>query len=125
MKGKSHLIIFTLLLSVLVLNGNNCGYIFNANDIGMSDSLNRKEYTPHNSLMQNMDEGKLNVEVRDSSPGQQSEATVKVYSLDGMDELGPYIVQEGITLTVDIDNREWSVLVIEKTPGSEVSWQVE
>jgi hypothetical protein len=36
---------------------------------------------------------------------------VWIYSLDGVDTLGPYMVQCGETLTVEIDEREWGVLV--------------
>jgi hypothetical protein len=38
-------------------------------------------------------------------------ATVWVYSLDQTTVLGPYTVTIGETLTVDIDDREWGVLV--------------
>ena len=40
-----------------------------------------------------------------------SYATVWVYSLDGLDTLGPYTVYAGETLDVEIDEREWGVLV--------------
>ena len=36
---------------------------------------------------------------------------VRIYSLDGVDTLGPYLVQCGETLTVEIDERDWGVLV--------------
>jgi hypothetical protein len=38
-------------------------------------------------------------------------AHVWIYSLDGVDTLGPYFVQCGETLTVEIDERDWGVLV--------------
>jgi len=38
-------------------------------------------------------------------------ASVEVYSLDGFDVLGPYIVYAGDTLTVEIDEREWGVMI--------------
>jgi len=40
-----------------------------------------------------------------------SSANVWVYSLDGQDVLGPYTVYAGETLSVDIDDRQWGVLV--------------
>ena len=40
-----------------------------------------------------------------------SYATVWVYSLDGLDVLGPYVVYAGETLSVPIDDRDWGVLV--------------
>jgi hypothetical protein len=37
--------------------------------------------------------------------------TVWIYSLDHTTVLGPYSVNYGVTLTVDIDDREWGVMV--------------
>ena len=37
--------------------------------------------------------------------------TVWIYSLDHTTILGPYSVNYGMTLTVDIDDREWGVIV--------------
>jgi hypothetical protein len=39
------------------------------------------------------------------------QAQVSVYSLDGLDTLGPFTVLCGNTLVVEIDEREWGVLV--------------
>jgi hypothetical protein len=39
------------------------------------------------------------------------QATVWVYSLDGTTVLGPFTVLCGQTIDVDIDNRDWGVLV--------------
>lgn len=75
-------------------------------------------------LIKSMDEGKLVVEVKDESSSQVSEAIVYIFSLDGHEELGPFTVIEGETLVVNIDDREWSVRILEKTPESEVTWQV-
>lgn len=43
-------------------------------------------------------------------------ANVTIYSLDHQSILGPYIVDCGETLSVDIDDREWGVLVKTTTP---------
>lgn len=64
-------------------------------------------------------------EVKDNSSDQQSSAKIIIYSIDGLDELGPFPVIEGGLLKVDIDEREWSVRVVEQTEGSEVSWWIE
>ena len=37
--------------------------------------------------------------------------TVWIYSIDHTTVLGPYSVNYGVTLTVDIDDREWGVMV--------------
>lgn len=37
--------------------------------------------------------------------------TVRIYSLDHTTILGPYSINYGVTLTVDIDDREWGVMV--------------
>ena len=39
------------------------------------------------------------------------QATVWIYSLDGLDVLGPYTVMCGGTLVVPVDGRQWGVLV--------------
>ena len=43
--------------------------------------------------------------------GISSMATIYIYSLDYQNILGPFIVNGGETLTIDIDSREWGVLV--------------
>jgi hypothetical protein len=53
----------------------------------------------------------INVQVRSGSDADNCQATVWVYSLDRITILGPYTVPCGITLTVDIDEREWGVMV--------------
>jgi hypothetical protein len=40
------------------------------------------------------------------------EATVWIYSIDGLDVLGPFIVACGGHLDVPIDDREWGVYVV-------------
>ena len=40
-----------------------------------------------------------------------SYAIVWIYSLDGLDILGPYTVYAGDTLSVGIDDREWGVTI--------------
>lgn len=49
-----------------------------------------------------------NVTVR-GGPG--THATVYIYSLDGLNILGPYTVYAGETLTVEIDERDWGVFI--------------
>jgi hypothetical protein len=34
-----------------------------------------------------------------------------IYSLDGLDVLGPYTIYAGETLSVPIDDREWGVII--------------
>ncbi len=41
----------------------------------------------------------------------QGSAVVYVYSLDGLTVFGPYTVNGGQTLFVEIDNRPWGVIV--------------
>lgn len=50
----------------------------------------------------------VNVSVRGTPSAQ---ASVIIYTLDGSYSLGPYLVQTGQTLTVEIDEREWGVMV--------------
>lgn len=58
--------------------------------------------------------GKRNGIVKVYSPGSEDpgcSATIWWYSLDGLDILGPFTVLCGETLTVEIDERAWGVLV--------------
>lgn len=73
----------------------------------------------------NMEERQMIAEVKDNSSDQQSSAKIIIYSIDGLDELGPFPVIEGGLLKVDIDEREWNLRVVEQTEGSEVSWWIE
>jgi len=50
----------------------------------------------------------INVTVHGASG---THAHVWVYSLDGLNVLGPYTVYAGETLTVEIDDREWGAYV--------------
>lgn len=70
-------------------------------------------------------EKKMIVDVFDSNSTNTASAIVIIYSLDGMDELGPFDVYEGTPLNVDIDNREWGVQIVDQTLGSEVTWRIE
>lgn len=59
-------------------------------------------------------DGRKKVQVYNSfskSGDTPSTITVYVYSLDGQDILGPYYPASGTTLTVEIDDRLWGVLV--------------
>ena len=53
----------------------------------------------------------IKVHVTTSDGSQNCQATVWVYSLDHTSILGPYIVDCGETLTVEVDDRSWGVLV--------------
>lgn len=58
--------------------------------------------------------GKRDAHVIITSRGPETsgcQAQVWLYSLDGLDILGPYTVMCGETLTVEIDERAWGVLV--------------
>ena len=52
----------------------------------------------------------VHAENAESNMGECS-ATIWVYSLDGKTRLGPYTVNCGETLYVDIDDRDWGVYV--------------
>ena len=58
-------------------------------------------------------EGKKEIKVQVNSVAglPNCQATVWIYTLDRTTILGPYIVNCGETLTVEIDDREWGVLV--------------
>ena len=75
--------------------------------------------------LESMEERQMIVKVEDESPSQSTWAIVKIYSLDGLDELGPYTVNEGTLLYVPIDEREWGVRVIDFLPGCIISAWIE
>jgi hypothetical protein len=54
---------------------------------------------------------KVHIHFISASPEQGCEATVIVYSLDGTTYLGPFTVSCGQTLDVNIDERDWGVMV--------------
>ena len=76
-------------------------------------------------LSAGLEERQVIVEVEDDNPSQSTWAIVKVFSLDGQDELGPYTVNEGTQLRVTIDEREWGVKVISFLPGCIISTWIE
>ena len=53
----------------------------------------------------------IHVVAKPSGNTHRCEATVWIYSLDGKTTLGPYTIECGETLTVEIDDREWGALV--------------
>lgn len=71
------------------------------------------------------EERQLLVQASDDNPAQNSWAVVIIYSLDGQDQLGPYTVYEGATLSVAIDERQWGVKVMDFLPGCIVSVWIE
>ncbi len=71
------------------------------------------------------EERQLVIEVVDDIPSQLSWAIVVVYSIDGLDELGPYTTYEGFPLRVDIDEREWGINVTDFLEGCTVSTWIE
>jgi len=71
------------------------------------------------------EERQLVIEVVDDIPSQLSWAIVVVYSIDGLDELGPYTAYEGFPLRVDIDEREWGINVTDFLEGCTVSTWIE
>ena len=75
--------------------------------------------------LESMEERQMIVKVEDESPSQSTWAIVKIYSLDGLDELGPYTVNEGTLLYVTIDEREWGVKVIDFLSGCIISTWIE
>lgn len=60
----------------------------------------------------------------DNNPCQIAWSIIYIYSIDGLDLMGPYVVNEGEPLTVEIDDKDWSVRVFEQSPESTVSWSI-
>ncbi|RLD45222.1 MAG: hypothetical protein DRI89_01670 [Bacteroidetes bacterium] len=82
-------------------------------------------FDPLTQRTMTMGEKKMKVKVDDNTPVSTATAEVEIYSLDGIDVLGPFTVTEGVVLEVDIDNREWGVSTLEVSQGAEISYWVE
>ena len=64
--------------------------------------------TIHSAQTGNREKKKINTSIH-GVPA--SNAMVIVYSLDGLNTMGPYTVNAGETLSVEIDDRDWGVAV--------------
>ncbi len=84
----------------------------------------KQQFQEHNYYF-SMGEKKMIIKVTDENSTNTATAVVIIYSLDGMDELGPFDVYEGTPLIIDIDNPEWGVQIVDQTLGSEVTWRIE
>ncbi|MEI6898765.1 MAG: hypothetical protein WCL00_02710, partial [Bacteroidota bacterium] len=112
MKKTIGFILFGLLFGIANLDGQNIPTYpipsYNISVDGYANFLNQ------HSNSKNTSRGKrdANIHLKSGSVGNPNcEATVWVYSLDQTTILGPYTVNCGETLTVEIDEREWGVLV--------------
>ncbi|MCX6278572.1 MAG: hypothetical protein NT004_10790 [Bacteroidetes bacterium] len=71
-----------------------------------------RETTANGHTKSILEKRDVHVKITDqSSGGGNCGATVWIYSLDGLDVLGPYTAPCGETLVVEIDERAWGVLV--------------
>lgn len=68
---------------------------------------------------------KLKVKVADESPNTNASAIIVLYSLDDSDVMGPYTVNEGAEIAMDIDDREWGVEVLSYSTNSFLSVWIE
>lgn len=76
------------------------------------DSLANFRETVHSSSPEIIDGKKeINVQIKSKVETGSCEATIWVYSIDQTTVLGPFDLTCGNTLTVEIDDREWGVLV--------------
>lgn len=80
-------------------------------NISVSQLANFQESDPTSVTDQTRGKRQVNVQVRSGSDNGPCDATVWIYTLDRTTILGPYNVNCGETLTVEIDDREWGVLV--------------
>jgi hypothetical protein len=78
-------------------------------DVTVEDYACFREDFSTQSLDQVLEKRQVNVRVKSCSPGRS--CTVWVFSLDRVDILGPFTVSVDETLGVEIDEREWGVLV--------------
>lgn len=67
------------------------------------------------------EERKMNVRIRPISPAQSANATIEIYSLDGVDVLGPFYITDAAVFEQVIDEREWGVRVLSASENNEMS----
>jgi hypothetical protein len=120
---KKELLLAVLLLLLFGLQKAFCQYpipSYNVPVISKATFQESKVSTGGSSLNNNngpvsapMAKREMDVKVNcsGSSSGGSCQATVWVYSLDGLTVLGPYVVYGGDILSVTIHDRDWGVLV--------------
>ena len=114
---------FTLVYLFTFSNTNNPESIVSTNSIH-NQNISIQEIQ-ESIILFSSEKKKMIVNVSDSNSTNTATAIVIIYSLDGMDELGPFDLYEGTPLNVDIDSHEWSVQIVDQTLGSEVTWRIE
>ena len=70
------------------------------------------------------EERKVHVIVDDIQPSTTASAEINIYSLDGIDVLGPYTLTEGEELVVEIDEREWGIDELSSTQNANISYWI-
>lgn len=79
----------------------------------------------HNQLsLLAAEERKVNIQVDDTSPNSTASAIITINSLDGLDEFGPYTVNEGENLIITIDERDWFVETLSSSQNAEVTYWI-
>ena len=114
---------FTLVYLFTFSNTNNPESIVSTNSIH-NQNISIQEIQ-ESIILFSSEKKKMIVNVSDSNSTNTATAIVIIYSLDGMDELGPFDLYEGTPLNVDIDSHEWSVQIVDQTPESDVTWRIE
>jgi len=72
-------------------------------------------------VINSAEERKINVMIEDGQPSMASWVVVVIFSTDGTTELGPYLVSEGNSLEVTIDERDWGLRVNDYLEDCELS----
>jgi hypothetical protein len=112
---KNLILCFLFILSLSGLSGSFAQklptYPIPSYNVTVDSLANFRELT--NSETSDVCDGKreINVQVKPKGGTGLCSATVWIYSIDQSTILGPYMVSCGSTLTIEIDDREWGVLV--------------
>jgi hypothetical protein len=105
------LIAFMAFVSLKVLSQNIPTYSIPSYNIPVDSLVNFTEKPIDDPSSPSEGKRILNVEVKSKGLAGNCNATVWIYSLDRTTILGPYEMTCGQILSVDIDDREWGVLV--------------
>lgn len=124
MKKKESILAFLVLLILLPFSSLKAQYGIPSFSVELTEvNTTFEEDVSGNPFIRilSMEERQMVVDVEDENPNQTTWAIVYVYSIDGLDELGPYTVYEGTPLQVPVDDREWGVRVCDFLEGCELS----
>jgi hypothetical protein len=112
----------TLLIALIFIIGTARTYAVNPIPSFNTKITYRANFQELKGGNNNKEKRQMNVETTSSATPEMSQGTaiVYVYKLVGNEYLGPFYLDPGEVLTVDIDNSKWGVVMELEKPGTEL-----